>query len=315
MGLPLPAPLVPLATELGATWPDADETAMTSEALRWQAFADTARTVAEDCTLAVGTMTARNHGAGVAAFSLWWQRLGGPAGHHSLSISVAEALARIWAGMALYVWQLKVYVYEQLLAYATAKTAVAMAESPAGPVLLVLAEYGEAMAKAIGEYVDWTLEAIEALGREVIPLVDQLTAHPISVLRNRPVHQGRDRVMTPEDQAPIGERLARARNLSDIPGDGRARRRGRDFPDMADPSAVIKDVAPDGTLKRYAVYDSEGNISKRIDMQGRPHKGIYGEEVPTPHVVHYRRDSAPGHVRINVRPDKQVRPAHPEELP
>ncbi|MDN5727585.1 MAG: polymorphic toxin type 24 domain-containing protein, partial [Propionibacteriales bacterium] len=215
----------------------------------------------------------------------------------------------------LYVVQLKVYVYEQLVAYAAAKAAVALAESPAGPVLLVLAEYGEVIAVAIGEYVDWTLEAIEALGREVIPLVDQLTALPIRLLRNRPIHQGRDRVMTVEDQAPIGERLARAPNLSEFPADGRTRRRGRDFPDSAEPSAVIKDVAPDGTLKRYAVYDSEGNITKRIDVQGRPHKGIYGESVPTPHVVYYRRDSTPDRARVNVRPDKQVRPAHPEELP
>ncbi|MDN5726070.1 MAG: hypothetical protein L0G99_09105, partial [Propionibacteriales bacterium] len=72
---------------------------MTLEALHWRGFAEAARTVTEDCAMAVSSMAARNHGVGVGAFALWWQRLGGPAGHHRLSVSVAEALSRIWAGM------------------------------------------------------------------------------------------------------------------------------------------------------------------------------------------------------------------------
>lgn len=313
MGLPLPAPLVPIAAELGAVWPEADEVIMAGEGMAWLSFSATARSTTQDCRTAVAEMVSSNDSPGLAAFGVWWQRVSGPAGHQPASTAVAEAMSRIWLVAAAYVVQLQLFVYEQLLAYATAKAAVATAETPAGPVLLVLAQYGEAISEAIRQYVEATLTAIEDIGTEASALLGTLMAIPVSVLNSRPLHHTRDRVTTFEDQAPIADRLGRARRLSEFPTT-RSRRRGPDFPDEAAPSSVIKDVAQDGTLKRYAVYDADGHLVKRVDLVGRSHTGVYGEDVPTPHVVYYSRHADP-EGEVHVQDDNEVRPVHPEELP
>jgi hypothetical protein len=65
-----------------------------------------------------------------------------------------------------------------------------------------------------------------------------------------------------------------------------------------------------GQVNGYAVYDSQGNIVKRVDITGRAHGGV-----PTPHVLEYDQNTNPETGQVFVNPQKTVRPATPQEIP
>ncbi len=77
------------------------------------------------------------------------------------------------------------------------------------------------------------------------------------------------------------------------------------------PNAILYRKNNDNRITSYAVYDAHGMIVKRVDMQGKPHRGV-----PTPHVVEYGRNTSPdGTVRVDT-PKGTIppRPATPDEL-
>lgn len=62
-------------------------------------------------------------------------------------------------------------------------------------------------------------------------------------------------------------------------------------------------------LTSYIVYDDNGRAIKRVDLTGKAHAGI-----PTPHVLEYCHNVSPTG-KIFVHPDRNVRPATPDEVP
>ena len=65
-----------------------------------------------------------------------------------------------------------------------------------------------------------------------------------------------------------------------------------------------------GKITSYAVYDIDGIIIKRVDMQGKSHA-----DISTPHVIEYGRNVLPdGTVKPQKPPKNQVRKARPDEL-
>ena len=83
--------------------------------------------------------------------------------------------------------------------------------------------------------------------------------------------------------------------------------RGR-FPKTSTPNSVLYRKT-DGQLTHYHVYDAQGLPVKRVDLTGAAHAGV-----PTPHVVHYVENVAPGGKNFRGM-EKTVRPAHPNEIP
>jgi uncharacterized protein YukE len=88
-------------------------------------------------------------------------------------------------------------------------------------------------------------------------------------------------------------------------------RGGNNFPLYGGPAGglLYRENPQTGQVNGYAVYDSQGNIVKRVDLTGRPHGGV-----PTPHVVEYDQNTNP-QGQIFVKPQKTVRPATPQEIP
>ena len=77
------------------------------------------------------------------------------------------------------------------------------------------------------------------------------------------------------------------------------------------PNAILYRKNNDNRITSYAVYDSQGMIVKRVDMQGKAHRGV-----DTPHVLEYGRNTLPnGTIKVNT-PKGTIppRPARPEEL-
>lgn len=76
------------------------------------------------------------------------------------------------------------------------------------------------------------------------------------------------------------------------------------------PNTVLYRANQDGSITSYAVYDKDGMILKRVDMQGKAHAGI-----PTPHVIEYGRNTLPDGTVKPVTPRKSMpRPARADEL-
>jgi uncharacterized protein YukE len=88
-------------------------------------------------------------------------------------------------------------------------------------------------------------------------------------------------------------------------------RSGNNFPLYGGPAGGVlyRQNPQTGQVNGYAVYDSQGNIVKRVDLTGRAHGGV-----PTPHVVEYDQNTNP-QGQIFVKPQKTVRPATPQEIP
>ena len=80
---------------------------------------------------------------------------------------------------------------------------------------------------------------------------------------------------------------------------------------MAKNNGILYRKNNDNRITSYAVYDSQGMIVKRVDMQGKAHRGV-----DTPHVLEYGRNTLPnGTIKVNT-PKGTIppRPARPEEL-
>jgi uncharacterized protein YukE len=88
-------------------------------------------------------------------------------------------------------------------------------------------------------------------------------------------------------------------------------RSGNNFPLYGGPTGGVlyRQNPQTGQVNGYAVYDSQGNIVKRVDLTGRAHGGV-----PTPHVVEYDQNTNQ-QGQTFVKPQKTVRPATPQEIP
>jgi hypothetical protein len=75
------------------------------------------------------------------------------------------------------------------------------------------------------------------------------------------------------------------------------------------PGAILVKRDARGAVTNYAHYDQHGEITKRVDLTGRPHAGI-----PTPHTLDYKTNITPDGRRFP-GPDGNVRPATPDEIP
>jgi hypothetical protein len=89
-------------------------------------------------------------------------------------------------------------------------------------------------------------------------------------------------------------------------------RSGNNLPLYGGPSdgVLYRQNPQTGQVNGYAVYDSQGNIVKRVDITGRAHGGV-----PTPHVLEYDQNINPETGQVFVNPQKTVRPATPQEIP
>ncbi len=81
------------------------------------------------------------------------------------------------------------------------------------------------------------------------------------------------------------------------------------FPRTAQPGSTLVRRDAGGNPTHYQVYGPDGEPLKRVDLTGAAHRGV-----PTPHVVNFRRDVAPGG-GVFTRQESTVRPAEPWEVP
>jgi RHS repeat-associated protein len=84
------------------------------------------------------------------------------------------------------------------------------------------------------------------------------------------------------------------------------------FPKNANPGEVLYRAKEDGSVTAYAVYDSDGVIARRVDVDpnSAPHGGV-----PAPHVLEMRKHVNPKTGQVFYNWEKMPRPARPDELP
>ncbi|MEV5378613.1 DUF6531 domain-containing protein [Streptomyces nondiastaticus] len=87
--------------------------------------------------------------------------------------------------------------------------------------------------------------------------------------------------------------------------------RGR-FPQTADPGEVLVRRKHDGSVTAYAVYDSDGVMAKRVDVD--PDSAVHNG-VPPPHVVEMEKHVNPKTGKVYYNWSKDTRPARPDEIP
>lgn len=84
------------------------------------------------------------------------------------------------------------------------------------------------------------------------------------------------------------------------------------FPKNANPGEVLYRAKEDGSVTAYAVYDEDGVIARRVDVDpdSAPHGGV-----PAPHVLEMRKHVNPKTGQVFYNWEKMPRPARPDELP
>lgn len=93
---------------------------------------------------------------------------------------------------------------------------------------------------------------------------------------------------------------------------GNAQKHSGKFNENGPANGVLYRADNKGNITSYAVYGADGIILKRVDVTGATHAGV-----PTPHVVTYGRNVAPGGIVRAKEPStkSRPRPAYVEEIP
>lgn len=306
MAITLPVGAAPLLAHVGVEWPEVDEDVLAECQRAWGRWFGVAKDQRRDSDHAIATMEATNHSDGLTEFVRWWRRVGTEQGHLLLFAGIAQAME-----MSLVAGQAQIVVMKSaVLGCLPSMRLIYMSETvDFGPGVDELVDAGTAAAyqqvEALKASMDIWLTVLSKLGVPVAGAEGLALGALAKVIRSRPIHTSRERVQW--HQRPIHERLASAQVWT---GRGRSGK----FPENGAPNSVLKRIDPQtGAISNYAVYDKDGKVIRRVDLSGDPHRSAQGRPVPTPHTQFYRYDLHDG--KLFIKPDKDARPATPEEIP
>ena len=311
MSLTLPDELAWILHRAGGQWPDADEDALGEYARSWRAFAAELRSLeAELAAVARGVQT-DNEGGSVDAFGAY---SADHARHVTDGAEAAEIIADGFDGMAQAVVATKTAIIGALAEAASQINAARAAAGTAyiGVLIKVLVRvlrwvgpiiwrFLVRLANLVRQGIVWLFRKAADLFRKIINWFRGLgkTSRP-----NKPVY-------TRDGKLPPARKLIQ--RGTEWQGTGR---KGGKLPKQSQPNSVLYRRDPHtGRITNYSVYDENGYVIKRVDLEGRPHNGI-----DPPHVVEYEVHTNPNGKKFpEPVPDKSgapnPRPAHQREVP
>jgi hypothetical protein len=120
---------------------------------------------------------------------------------------------------------------------------------------------------------------------------------------------GSGQVYTRDGELPPARDLIR--NGREYKGSGTGRSKNK-LPMRSDPNSTLYTRNPKtGDVTNYSVYDENGNIIKRVDLEGRSHGGV-----DTPHVEDYKVHTDPQTGKQSIEPLERIpRKPHAGEIP
>jgi uncharacterized protein YukE len=227
--------------------------------------------------------------------------------------AAGEALAAITEGAGQVVAAVRMMVRDAIAAavsriavYAAELVATAGLATPLviGQVSSLVASWGARIAGWLRSLIA-SLRNLQSLVRRLIGLIDELKKTLTRLRRGggRGTDSGR-----PTSRGEVRTPPPTARELIER-GD---EFQGRKLPTQGGPAegVLYKRDPQTGEVTNYTVYDADGNAVRRVDLAGRSHG-----DVPTPHVVEYERHVNPETGQVFIKEQRQVRPAHREEIP
>lgn len=190
MGIPCPDFLRPLLADLGAEWPDTDESGLRELAEGFRRFATQTSCGQVSVVAEVDWLLAANRGPGIDQVKLFYSRLTKLAGsHHQVASTGANILAANYGVASVIVLGTKLRIIAVLAGFFAQKMAIMAAQAGEPKAAAVLAEVAELTRRFAAEVEQVLESATEALGQVDETLAEAITSYTEVMI---PLLQGRE---------------------------------------------------------------------------------------------------------------------------
>ena len=311
MSVTLPPELAQLLHEAGGRWPEADEDRLHELANGWRQVGKRLRTLQSESAGVAQAVAGAHRGKSIDAFSAQWSKV-----EHRIVLGAvaAEQTAVVVDAMAQATLTTKSAIVDVLAAGHTQQQQIGQQAAGAaviGPLIRALikaltpvlrtlfARLSALIRSAFTAVWNFIKRAWQDIAQFLADLFGPAPPPPPPLPPPPPVYK-RD--------APLPHARELIKNGTEWTATGRG---GGKLPKMGAPpnSVLYRRNAHTGRITSYAVYDEQGLIITRVDLEGNSHG-----TVETPHTQRYKLNISPNG-RAWPGEDGDVRKATPEEIP